>query len=119
MSAIASRSTPWQPGALRQAVSGDGKTRFVAGWLGKGAQTFQQPQGLQHSGIDADAHRVVASLNPLQCRTACESPFGNNCRRQSAPAAGVADISTKLAERSPYRYRRPVWGGHSVIFLLR
>jgi hypothetical protein len=94
MSAIAGLSTPWQPGAPGQALSCDGKTRFVAGRLGKVTQSFQQSQGLQHRGIDADAHRMVTSLDPLQRRTACESPFSHNCRWQSAPQTGFADIGT-------------------------
>jgi hypothetical protein len=96
-------SAPRQPGAFGQIVGGDSKTRLISGRLGKITQPVQEAQCLEHGGIDANAHGVVASLNPLQRRTACEGPFGNDCGRQSATAASVTDVGTKLAECSPYR----------------
>jgi hypothetical protein len=72
MSGIAVLSAPRQPGALRQIVGGDGQTRFVPGGLSKAAQPVQKSQGLKHGSIDADADGMVAGLDPLQRRTACE-----------------------------------------------
>jgi hypothetical protein len=112
-------SAPRQPGAFGQVVGGDSKTRGISGRLGKPTQPVQKAQCLEHGSIDTDAHGVVASLNPLQRRTACEGPFGNYGGRQSAAAASVTDVGTKRAERSPYRDRGPVRRWHNVIFLLR
>jgi hypothetical protein len=111
-------SAPRQPGAFGQVVGGDSKTRLIFGRLGESTQPVQKAQCLEHCGINANAHGVVASLDPLQRRTACEGPFGNDRGRQAAAAAGVTDVGTKLAERSPYRDRGPVGCRYNVTFLL-
>jgi hypothetical protein len=109
---------PGQPGAFGQIVRSDSETRLISGRPCKSTQSVQKAQRLEHRGINTNADGVVASLNALQRRTACESPFGNDCRRQSATTAGIADIGAKLAKRSPYRDRGPMWRWHNVIFLL-
>jgi hypothetical protein len=111
-------STPRQPGAFGQVVGGDSKTRLIFGRLGKSTEPIQKAQCLEYRRINTNAHGVVASLNPLQRRTACKGPFGNDCRRQSATAASIADVGAKLGKRSPYRDRGPVGCRHNVIFLL-
>jgi hypothetical protein len=112
-------SVPGQPGAFGQVVGSDSETHLIFGRLGESTQPVQKAQRLEHGGINANAHGVVASLDPLQRRTACKGPFGNDCRRQSTTAAGVADVGTELAKRSPYRDRGPVGCRHNVIFLLQ
>jgi hypothetical protein len=61
---------------------------------------------------------MVASLDPLQRRTAGKGAFGNDCRWQSATAAGIADVGAKLAKRPAYRDRGSVGSRYNVIFLL-
>jgi hypothetical protein len=72
MSAIAALSAPGQPGALGQIVGGDGQTRFVPRRFGKAAQPVQKSQRLKHGGVNTDGDSMVAGLDPLQRRTACE-----------------------------------------------
>jgi len=56
------------------------------------AQAIKEPKRLEDSRVDADTHRRVAALNPLQRRAARKSALSDDARRQPPAAASIAHV---------------------------
>jgi len=79
---------------------GEGETDFVIARICELSQAIEETQGLEHSGVDADADCMVTCFDPLQRRAAGEGSFGDHLGRKASPAASVTDIEPELAKGS-------------------
>jgi hypothetical protein len=99
--AIRSLRRPSQTHACGQLFGRDRETYLVSAWVCYQPQPVEEPQGLKHSSVDADAHSVVALFNAAKRRTAGKSSFGDYFSRQASTATGIMDIKPEFAKGSP------------------
>jgi hypothetical protein len=65
MSAIIVLGLAPQPDALREPLSREHKTGYVARRVCEFAQSVEQPQGMKHGRVDSDADAGASLLDPL------------------------------------------------------